>query len=60
MRSCEPMYISRIKSGQLGLSYLSYFPAAAYVRLVELYPNDLLDDTIQHPYFRPVRAHDFV
>ena len=43
------MYISKIKSecglAQLGLSYLSYFPAAAYVRLVELYPNDLLDDT---------------
>ena len=44
------MYISKIKSkcgiAQLSLPFLSYFPAAAYVHLVELINlNDLLDDT---------------
>ena len=44
------MYISKLKSecgiAQLGHPYLSDFPAAAYVHLVELiYPNDLLNDT---------------
>ena len=49
-RSCEPMYISKIKSkcgiAQLSLHFLSYFPAAAYIQLVELINlDDLLDDT---------------
>ena len=46
-RSCEPMYISKIKS-ECGIAQLSlpFFPAAAYVHLVELINiNDLLDDT---------------
>ena len=50
MRSCELVYIRKIKSGcgiaQLTFPYLSYFPLAAYVHLVKLiYLNNLPDDT---------------